>query len=225
MRRCPLTIPPIRLAGTRSARDSALTVNPNAVLPLPVALEGFQPKTRQSEVAQRCRCVEYFQPDAAGLLDRLKTPDKFPLQQALCIRVQTGTDHTLLISRYSYWAGGRRVGFDIVASRGSRAAHPRAALPALPAQPRQVCIVRHNPVQYRLGVFQPCPSQQAAPRVSRPALRPMRSGSSGAPRNCRAAVSAILWLPPLRRLRTGQSTKPRSFACRSKTRSALWGCF
>src|ERR1035437_1713552 len=195
MRRCPLTIPPIRLAGTRSARNSALTVNPNAVLPLPAALE-------------------YFQPDAAGLLDRLKTPAKFPLQQALCIFVPTGTDHTLLILRYSYWAGGRRVGFGIA-----------GALPALPAQPRQVCIVRHNPVQYRLGVFQPCPSQQAAPRVSRPALRPMRSGSSGAPRNCRAAVSAILWLPPLRRLRTGQSTKPRSFACRSKTRSALWGCF
>ena len=44
---------------------------------------------------------------------RCPTPAKYPLQQALCNFVPTGTDHTHLISRYSYSAGGPRVGFGI----------------------------------------------------------------------------------------------------------------
>ena len=53
-------------------------------------------------------------------------------------------------------------------------------------------------------------------RIAPDALRVVKR-----PQNCRAAVSAILWLPQLRRSHTGQSTKPRSFACPFMTSSAL----
>src|ERR1035441_3352965 len=75
------------------------------------------------------------------------------------------------------------------------------------AQP--VSLVRQNPVQWGLGVFPSCPSEHPAQLVSKLALHPMRSWWSSAPRNCRAAASAISWWPLPRRSHIGPSTKPR----------------
>jgi hypothetical protein len=87
--------------------DPILVIDPNTVLSLPVALEGFQPKSRQIQITERRSGVEDFQSDTCGLLDRLKTPAEFPLQKPLCILVSTRADHTFSILRYAYYGGKR----------------------------------------------------------------------------------------------------------------------
>jgi hypothetical protein len=43
--------------------DPQSVVNPNAALTLAIPLEGFQPQTRQVEIAKRSRRIQQFQPD------------------------------------------------------------------------------------------------------------------------------------------------------------------
>jgi hypothetical protein len=109
----------VGVPGQPPEADPVSIVDPNAVLSLPVALEGLKPKTRQIKVSQRYRCVEHFQSDTSGLLSRLKPPAEFPFQQALNIFVPAGTDHTLLILRYSYYARKQPVNerFSVAGSR------------------------------------------------------------------------------------------------------------
>jgi hypothetical protein len=105
--------------------DPVSVIDSNTVLPLPVTLEGLQPKPRQIEVSERCHGVKHFQPDTGGLLYRLEAPAEFPFQQPPNIFIPAGTDHTFLILRYSYYSGKGpiRERFSVAARRGTQSFH------------------------------------------------------------------------------------------------------
>jgi hypothetical protein len=71
----------VRIPIPPSKTDPELVVDPDTVLASPISFKCFQPEAGETEIFERGRCVQKFQPDARRLFNRLKSSAKLPLSR------------------------------------------------------------------------------------------------------------------------------------------------